>query len=76
MVKGSAALKSLTELEKRVSPAMGEAAENLVGIDSIAKEVGYLCAAASRQRRDHCCRHPAVGLDSSARKTDYPTRQS
>ena len=76
MGMGSAALKSWMGFEKLVSPAMVVAAANPVEIDSFATGVGGSCAAASRRRQDHCCRRPAAKLDSSARRTDFPARQS
>ncbi len=76
MEMGSAALRFSMEFEKQVSLAMVVAAANPVESDSIAKEVGYLCAAAFRQRRDRYCRHPAAKQDSSARRIVVQARQS
>ena len=58
MGMGSAAPKFLMVFEM-VSPAMVVAAANQVEIDSTAKEVDCLYAAAFLRRRDRCCRHPA-----------------
>ena len=66
MEMGSAALKFGTGFEKYVSPAMVVVAANPVETDLIATGVECSYAAAFQRRRDHCCRHPAAKLDSSA----------